>query len=345
MKTLHGLLLLGLGSMTVTSQGAWVLLQNFEEGLEGFDITKADGGFGEQMLVEDALEPGNTAYYLESGGYGVDHMNTTFSALTLPSPINEGEMATIFFRYRNDGIDNDFHFTVSDVPKTTDESGNYITPGSWGDMEAVFRLTNDGVASVRDGPNYLLLGTGTDADSFEALTVETQTWYNIWMVVDNAEGSGFDHTNFYIQGGEFAQPTLLYAQQVDPNTNEPNGDYSADVYFRNGTTDPLVNVFIGTQSGWMDSPYLGDTFYLDDIFYVAGELTESPLDGSTGELWKGYPVQTYDNGTRKWVETGSWMGGVEITASPYIYIYKLTRWAYVSESGDAAHGSWLYLFK
>jgi len=79
-------------------------------------------------------------------------------------------------------------------------------------------------------------------------------------------------------------------------------------------------------------------------FILAGlEMIDYYGDEAVGE-WAGFPV--YDQDGQNWSDTDSFMGWLEVTASPYVYSQAVDGWIFINEE-DAAqtNGSWAYFFK
>ena len=91
------------------------------------------------------------------------------------------------------------------------------------------------------------------------------------------------------------------------------------------------------------SLYLGDGTRLawGDTELLGGIHRSGFLDGAS-ETWRGMPVTTNPDGS-KWADTGSWMGWIEITNEPFVYVLDIDRWAFMGELTD--FGSWLYFFR
>lgn len=59
------------------------------------------------------------------------------------------------------------------------------------------------------------------------------------------------------------------------------------------------------------------------------------------DYWAGYPV--YPDGVT--VDTDTWLGWVDISAKPWVWVYDLSGWAYVDESAVSDSGGWVYITK
>ncbi len=74
------------------------------------------------------------------------------------------------------------------------------------------------------------------------------------------------------------------------------------------------------------------TIYFENIeAYIVGE-EEPPA------TWLGYAVDA--NG---YADTGAWLGWVNVSAAPWIWIVKLNAWAYLPEAGAGESGGWAFI--
>ena len=339
---------LGMGCL----QADWTLLSSFVSApeAEGWDLTHIRGGLGHMVHTEDPTDPENMVFYVESGGYGVSDVNTTFASLTLPTPVNPGETATLFWRYYEAGPSNSFHITLSPVEKERDEeSGEWVRPNAFGTLETIYRVGQaDDLAetSIRDANRFPRLGVGDTPETFVPFVHTSGMWYNMWMVIHNTEDPFDDHFRVYVQGGEFEEPTVLKVEQIDYSTGELTGEYPDFAWFRNGIDEPLVTLVVFTESGFVSNPFGGDVWYIDDIHLAHGDpgavLTTPPGvgDGDPVTLWHGYVV-----GAENVVDTGEWMGMVTIydVESNWAYAHDLQNWIYVGSA--EANGGWVHFFK
>ena len=72
----------------------------------------------------------------------------------------------------------------------------------------------------------------------------------------------------------------------------------------------------------------------------SGTITFDSIQGyiEGGASWAGYDVDA--NG---WADTGSWMGMVNVTYAPWIYIMKTGGYALIDENAISANGGWAYV--
>ena len=327
-------------------QADWTLLSNFESDPvdEGWDLTHIRGGLGHIVHTEDPTDPDNMVFYVESGGYGVSDVNTTFAAMTV-DPINPGDTVTLFWRYYEVGPSNSFHISFTNIEKRFDEEAEQWThPNAWGSLETIFRIGQADAleeTSIRDANRYPRTGIGDTPETFVPFVYTSGVWYNMWMVVHNTDDPFDDYFQVYVQGGDLTEPTVLNVEQMDYSTGELTGEYPDFAWFRNGTTEPLVTLAIVTESGFVSNPFGGDVWYVDDVYIAAGEVLTIPPgvgDPDPVTLWHGYVVHA-DN----IVDTGDWMGMVTIydVESNWAYAHDMQNWVYVGSS--EANGGWVYL--
>jgi len=61
------------------------------------------------------------------------------------------------------------------------------------------------------------------------------------------------------------------------------------------------------------------------------------------EPWGSYPIQVDAGG--QYVDTGSWLGWLEISNAPLLYAYSLGSWLYMAEPAVNAPGAWVFAFR
>lgn len=326
----------------------WTKLGNFETDpeSEGWHLTHARGDVGHMVHATDPLNANNKVLYVESGGYGVTDVNTTFASRTI-DPINPGDTVTLYWRYYQEGASNSFHLALTPTAKRFDEAQQaYDEPSQWGNLETIYRIGQPAdldETSIRDSNRYPRLGVGDTPESFVPFVHEDGVWYEMWKVVRNTSTPLDDNYSLYLRGGEYTDITLLNVEQINYSVVELTGDYPTSAWFRNGTSQPLVTLSIITESGWVNEPYGGEVWYIDDVYMTSGEVLSTP-DG-VGEtdpvpMWNGYAV--LENNI---VNTGDWMGLVTIYAldSNWAYSHRLSQWIYVGSS--ETDGGWLHIMR
>ena len=211
-------------------------------------------------LVRDVASPPWTAHgdtmfaAIEDDGSSVNNAltygwSTDYRGASLEVPyagqIDNTEVATLFFRFNSKTDDPDHAIGLSDG---ADTSG-----AVWSDFETQFRVIDDPDAAgtfmvdARDGGAFSApLATG----------LATDTWYNVWMVVDQTT----DTYDLYLSTGT-----------ADATAGSLIGSGLA---FRNGTSETL-NTILGL-SGPAPIDY---AVRVDDLVYLDGIDLTNPLGG------------------------------------------------------------------
>lgn len=209
-------------------------------------------------------------------------------ALQVPN----GQTATLFFRFMAGSSAANHGIGFSDVS----------TPDAWGDYESTSLVFEDGAdvkVRGRKGGSYVDLTLNGGANG-----LAPGTWYDVWMVVDNAA----DVTDFHIQGGDIA-------------TQRKVGD---NLGFRNGTASNPMRTFFLNVGG------AGQVVLVDDVHVSAGEVLTTPslrperqldLDGLAGVVAEkltgvhnriavdAYPSITNSSGVWSTTSASSWTSG------------------------------------
>ncbi|NDV61732.1 hypothetical protein G0Q06_04650 [Puniceicoccales bacterium CK1056] len=96
--------------------------------------------------------------------------------------------------------------------------------------------------------------------------------------------------------------------------------------------DTFVNPIVS-----LDITTYGGTMRYDNIMIANSWDSVVPQPSMT---WAGYGVDP--NGL---VDTGPWMGWLNVTDDPWIYSYSLESYIYIPAEGNTAAGGWIYAFK
>ena len=219
----------GVGFDSGTAATGFTLIDNFDS-LDARPLDGQGDWSASSAMVSVANDPENVEnQVMAQTGDNV----RAWKGISIPN----GATATLFYRMRRDGIVN-FGVGSSDVP----------APGTnFGDFETQLNNQNDAVLKTRDAGGF------DDLDEFA-----DATWYQIWMVIDNAS----DTYKIYMSGGALASRTLLDAAQ------------QTEFGFRNGVaTNAMVNFFARTGSGTTG------TWSIDDVYLANGENLGDPAGG------------------------------------------------------------------
>ena len=308
----------------------WQLIDDFQQWSAGEEFVDAtdigwnavsDTGSDEYLLLDDPDDPLNVGLYVNPGDWGVSYANT-FVAKYLPDGgILPGTTGTIFFRNIWLGIDNNWCIGTSDQ----------ISPGSQWDFNVQYRLETKHHFEHRDGSSYV--------STNPPLTPEVYEWYSFWIVVENSwDNSTIPPTStgtykIYMQGpgiGDSTHPTLIPVG-TDPPKNAASLRRAP---MEDDGTPRSMNRLVLHTHGQPVPTSATDFFILDDIYYSNGINLSNPLS------YAGYQT----DGLRD-VNTGDWLGWLNVQQEPFVWSYNLDGWIYLVEPQDNVGGAWMYIFK
>jgi len=335
MNAYPSLLLFSLASLPLihAAQSSWTILDEMEDpAFPAWTLTLAEGGYGRLTHVSNAFNSDTNALYVDplwpAAGW-----TTTCAALPLKSLIADGETGTIYFRYAEENNSREYYYGFSDFEITPDEVGGFSAPVQWNHFEGTIQMVpNSSVLKVRDAGAYRTL-TADDGNS--GAQIEAKTWYDVWIVITNAFGLNNDEYTVYIRGGDYRVQTLLQVQTESENFNT--------ALFRNGTTDSIKTIFIRIFTGPPDVPYNNDDVYIARVAQASGvELSDPNIFIDCFGYGFQCEWQTDENGD---VDTGDWLGWINIQKRPWIYAYSLDSWIWINEANINDQGAWAYIRK
>jgi len=206
---------------TATAQADFTLIGNFDNLVPG-NVNGQDGWVAagtSSQVTEDPEDPTNLVLEVTTDS------TTAHKALLIPD--ETGRM--LFFRFR---FAQQLNCSLGMSDRTAPDQFHHFE-SEIGMSSATSELR------IRDGNDYDILGT-----------LVSDTWYNVWMLIDNSA----DTTQVYLHArpGEPATPADL--QDADGQTI---------FTFRNDTAGDLLTYFIKTGGG--NSPNSGP-LYIDDIY-------------------------------------------------------------------------------
>jgi hypothetical protein len=240
---LGGLLL---ASVAITNlQGAFGLIDNFT----GLNLGDLNGQNGWVATGATVVQDPDAATNLVFGYLGGSADRGSFKTVTIPN----GTTATLFFRLRVDSDNNNSATPVLNWAAGMSDVALTSGGGAFADYESQLNQNRDA-----GNPGFQELRV-RDAGVFAQLeTLQSNVWYNIWMVIDNTA----DTTRVYMQGGQLGVQTLL---------DDPTGKTAFT--FRNGVAaNDLVRFLVRVAAAHAGNLYLDD-IYLDQ----AGENLSNPL--------------------------------------------------------------------
>ncbi len=228
----------------------WQLVDDFA----GRDLGPIAGQDGWQQpsggLAEVIDNPFGNGRVLRVGG------GTHAKTVNIP----DGETGTVFFRARSIGR-SDFSFGASHQLEPGNISGTAAA-------QFAFRTSSrNGIDIVEEGNSIRNLGL-----------YNAHTWYHVWIVINNDE----NFSNYYIQGGEFDEPTLLL---YEPSEGDPRSAFP----FRHNQAGEAIKTF-GFQA------FNPGLIYIDEIWFngLTEDLTApSPLPAPEDKTNDG-PLPAYE---------------------------------------------------
>ena len=195
---------------------------------------------------------------------GVIGNRKAISFTKLPQAINIGETATFYLRINVESFPNNHVFGLSNMEP------NDIIQHAYSSLEPSLRITdrydknvdtqNDGTLLVKKDKWYDKIYNGLAKRPAKPL--ETNTWYEVWKVVNNNKQSEGGQTyDIYIRGGqEFPTQQKVYTK--------------AD--FRMKRELPIIYFFATSNTGSLKNPYGNGGLRYDDMYMVKGLVLSSP---------------------------------------------------------------------
>lgn len=254
------------------AQPAWIKITDFESDEPLQNWTKLDVQNETQPRIDNpqVTEVRSEAvlknqYLLKKpAAEGVVGNRKAISFTALPKPIEVGDIYTFYVRLNVLAFPNNHMFGLSDM------GPEGIAEHAYNALEPTLRITdrydpnidykNDGTLLVRKDDWYQPIinpQTGTFATP-----LQTDTWYDVWMVVNNQPKSlGGQTYDLYIQGGE----EFPSQQKVFTNAD-----------FRMQREQPLIYFSATCNTGPADKPYGNGGLGYDDLYMVAGVVLTKP---------------------------------------------------------------------
>jgi hypothetical protein len=242
-------------SVVPAAQAAFVAVDSFDSYTQGSNINGQGGwstGRQNNFSAVVAADPENVANSVlqTSNTGGTGRVFNDFQASRSGLNIATGTSATIFGRFRSTAAGVDIAFGASDLDQAAlladAESG-----GRFNNFEAYGRVVSSGTQfQVRNGGGF--------TDGANSLTITPDTWYNVWLLVDNTAAT----YQAYTQGPSDAAPVQYLG-----------GTVTGDFAFRS-TANPHGNLI----SYLLDSNATSGNTYFDDIYVdTAGHNLANPV--------------------------------------------------------------------
>ncbi|WP_371744403.1 hypothetical protein [Psychrosphaera sp. B3R10] len=250
----------------------WILVDDFEQPeLTDWQIVDTQNDtkpFVANPQVTVIKTANNNRYLLKkpaADGVVGNRKALTFKAL--PEAVAVGDTYTFYTRILVESFPNNHAFGISNL--TPDE----IIKQAYNAFEPTLRVTdkaesngfkNDGTLMVKidSDDKYRQYSNVQNYDLNRSATpLQTNIWYQIWYVVNNAPvAAGGQTYDVYLQGGEFAKQTLVFKNAA----------------FRMKREQPLIYFFANSNTGPHKKPYGNGGLAYDDIYMSRGLELSTP---------------------------------------------------------------------
>jgi hypothetical protein len=229
----------------------WLLVDNFESGFEHW--THSDAQEDNHLMIR------------KPAAEGIVGNRKAIGFMPLPVDIEVGETYTFYTRFNVEYFPNNQSFGLTSVPASE------IPDHDYNSFELMIRVTdklegngykNDGTLQVLGGGEMRYSNIVNPATGESAQPLQTDEWYEVWYVVNNASrDEGGQRYDLYVRGGEFANQQLVFEGAV----------------FRMQRELPLQNFMTICNTGPHDAPYGNGGVRYDDIYMTPGRNLSSPL--------------------------------------------------------------------
>ncbi|WP_289028002.1 hypothetical protein [uncultured Paraglaciecola sp.] len=185
----------------------------------------------------------------------------TFKAL--PQVVELGETYTFYTRIKVEYFPNNHSFGLSNLSPSDIQENHYNS------FEPMIRVTdkfesngykNDGTLMVM-GDNKAYHNISHLTSQRPAKPLETQQWYELWYVINNApHDEGGQSYDLYVRGGEFVEQEKAF-------------EYAK---FRMKRELPLLYFMTISNTGSIKKPYGNGGLMYDDIYMAKGIVLDTP---------------------------------------------------------------------
>lgn len=249
----------------------WLLVDDFESGLEHWthvDVeNNTDPFVPDPQVAEIRVDAQSEDHFMlrKPAADGVVGNRKAIGFRPLPVTVQVGETYTFYTRFSVEYFPNNQSFGLTSI------AGAEIPEHDYNSFELMIRVTdktegngykNDGTLQVLGGGEMRYSNIVDPATGESAQPLQTDEWYEVWYVANNAPGDeGGQSYDLYIRGGEFETQQLVFENAV----------------FRMGRTLPLQNFMTICNTGPQNAPYGNGGVRYDDIYMAPGVNLTSPL--------------------------------------------------------------------
>ena len=253
------------------AQSLWMLVDDFESGLEHWthiDVeNNTDPFVPDPQIAEIRIDARADNHFMlrKPAADGVVGNRKAIGFMPLPVAVQVGEIYTFYTRFNVEYFPNNQSFGLANV------FASEIPDHDYNSFELMIRVTdkfegtgykNDGTLQVLGGGNMRYSNIVNPATGKSAQPLQTDEWYEVWYVVNNApRDEGGQRYDLYVRGGEFATQQLVFE----------------DAVFRMQRALPLQYFMTICNTGPHDGPYGNGGVRYDDIYMAPGRALTSPL--------------------------------------------------------------------
>lgn len=253
------------------NKSTWILVDDFESGLGQWmhvDVeNETDPFVPDPQIAEIHIDAATDNHFMlrKPAVDGLVGNRKGIGFAPLPVTVEPGETYTFYTRINVEYFPNNQSFGLTSVGAAEIPVLNYES------FEPMIRVTDrtDGDGYKNTG-TLQVLGGGESRYSYiinpatgePANPLQTDEWYEVWYVVNNAPyDEGGQRYDLYVRGGEFATQQLVFENAV----------------FRVRRAAPLQYFMTTCNTGGKENPYGNGGVRYDDIYMVPGRDLSSPL--------------------------------------------------------------------
>jgi len=242
----------------------WLLIDNFENSLSKWQSVDTQNETKPQVknpqitVIQSEQATTSTNHYLlkKPARDGIVGNRKALSYTKLPQAVEVGQIYTFYIRINVAEFPNNHAFGLSNL------TPELINKHAYDAFEPTLRVTdktesngfvNDGALMVKTDSGYSNIQNYTTKQSAKPL--QTNTWYDVWYVVNNSAASEHGQQyNVYVKGGEFKKQTLVYK----------------NAQFRMKREQPLIYFLANCNTGPIKKPYGNGGLRYDDLYMSKG---------------------------------------------------------------------------
>lgn len=249
----------------------WLLIDDFENSLSKWQSVDTQNETKPQVknpqitVIQSEQANSSTSHYLlkKPAAESIVGNRKALSYTKLPQAVEVGDTYTFYMRINVAAFPNNHAFGLSNL------TPELINKHAYDAFEPTLRVTdktesnglvNDGALMVKTDSGYSNIQNYTTKQSAKPL--QTNTWYDVWYVVNNAavseQGQQYD---VYVKGGEFSKQTLVYK----------------NAQFRMKREQPLIYFLANCNTGPIKKPYGNGGLRYDDLYMSKGTNLNNPM--------------------------------------------------------------------